>query len=219
VRIGELVALEQIREDAATLDSTALAVGPFARLDAGAVAAREGKTRGSITNLFGSQATFQAETMDLALSVGEWIDRIPYPEPADHPTADAWFEALLLGESARGPQHGAEPTVSYAFLWMLWLSTVPYGMWSERVSGPSMAEHAQWVAKLEGVLGAALDHFGLALRPDTTVTDLAGGLASLVEGTWLNQCLTTRHPTLPAEPVATALLRAGRLLWRGAVTG
>jgi AcrR family transcriptional regulator len=217
--MGELVALEQIRADAATLDRQAIAVGPFARLDAGAVAARDGKTRGAITNLFGSQAAIQAETMALALSVGDWIEQIPYPAPADHDTADAWFDAVLGGESERGPRHGAEPTGSYAFLWILWLSTVPYGTWSDTVSAPSMAEHVQWVAKLRCVLEAGLAHFGLATRPDTTVDDLASGLASLVEGVWLNQCLTDRHPTLPSEPIATSLLRAGRLLWRGAVAG
>jgi hypothetical protein len=215
--MGEVAALEQIRADAATLDRLAIPVGPFARLDAGAVAARDGKTRGAITNLFGSQAAFQAETMELALSVGDWIEQIPYPAPADHPDAAAWFDAVLGGESARGPQRGAEPTGSYAFLWTLWLSTVPYGMWSDRVSAPSMAEHVQWVAKLGRVLEAGLAHFGLSMRADTTVDDLASGLASLVEGVWLNQCLTDRHPTMPSEPIATSLLRAGRLLWRGAV--
>ena len=217
--MGELVALEQIRADAAALDRQAIAVGPFARLDAGAVAARDGKTRGAITNLFGSQAAFQAETMALALSVGDWIDRIAYPAPEDYAGADAWFDALLAGESARGPRHGAAPTGGYASLWTLWLSTVPYGTWSDRVSAPSMAEHAQWVATLRRVLEAGLAHFGLATREDATIDDLASGLASLVEGVWLNQCLTDRHPTMPSEPIATSLLRAGRLLWRGAVTG
>jgi hypothetical protein len=68
VEIGELVALEQIREDARLLDDGASAIGPFARIDANAVAARDGKTRGAVTNLFGSQAVFQAETMALALT-------------------------------------------------------------------------------------------------------------------------------------------------------
>ena len=30
--------------------------------------------------------------------------------------------------------HGSEPTVNYAFLWTLWLSVVPYGLWSEQIS-------------------------------------------------------------------------------------
>ncbi len=67
VEIGELVALEQIKKDSETLDLHSIAVGPFARLDANEVAARDGKTRGVISNLFGNQAAFQAETMSLAL--------------------------------------------------------------------------------------------------------------------------------------------------------
>jgi hypothetical protein len=217
IEIGEVVALEQIRKDAQTLDRQSLAVGPFARLDAGAVAAHDGKTRGAITNLFGSQAAFQAETMALALSVGDWIEEIEYPDPNDFDSADAWVDALLVGESGRGPQRGAEPTGSYAFLWTLWLSAVPYGMWSDEVSRPSMEEHVQWVRKLEQVIQGALDHFGLALRSDVTPNDLASAIASLTEGVWLNQCLTTQHPSDPAEPIATALRRSGRLLWRGAI--
>lgn len=216
VEIGELAALEQIREDAETLDRRAIAVGPFARLDANAVAARDGKTRGAITNLFGSQAAFQAETMALTLSAGGWIEQLEYPAPSDFPTAEAWVDAVFSGESARGPQHGAEPAVSYAGLWALWLSAVPYGLWSERVRRPSMEEHVQWLDRLAEVLEGALDHFELTVREGTTVNDLACAIASLIEGVWLNQCLTTRHPSDPAEPISTVLRRSGRLLWLGA---
>jgi AcrR family transcriptional regulator len=180
------------------------------------VAAHDGKTRGAITNLFGSQAAFQAETMALALSVGDWIEEIEYPAPDDFETVTAWFDAVLLGESGRGPQHGDEPAGSYAFLWALWLSAVPYGIWSTQVSEPSMEEHVQWVRKLEHVIDGALTHFALALRPDVTLNDLASALASLIEGVWLNQCLTSRHPSDPMEPIATSLRRSGQLLWRGA---
>jgi hypothetical protein len=216
VEIGERAALEQIRRDAEALDRRAIAIGPFARLDANAVAAADGKTRGAVTNLFGSQAAFQAETMALALSAGDWIDRIAYPDPAGYADADTWADAFFAGESARGPEHRGEPAVDYASLWALWLSAVPYGLWSEEVSGPSMEEHARWLARLEDVLQRALDHFGLALRDGTTVGDLAVACASLIEGVWLNQCLTRRHPTQPGEPIATALRRSGRLIWRGA---
>jgi hypothetical protein len=216
VEIGELAALEQIRRDAEALDRGAIAIGPFARVDANAVAARDGKTRGAVTNLFGSQAAFQAETMALALSAGDWIEQIEYPDPAAFPDADAWADAFFAGESARGPEHGGAPAVDYASLWTLWLSAVPYGVWSEQVSGPSMEEHAAWLARLAEVLAGALDHFGLALRDGVTVEDLATACASLIEGVWLNQCLTRRHPTDAAEPIATALRRSGRLIWRGA---
>jgi hypothetical protein len=219
VEIGELAVLEQVRADAQRLDAQSIAVGPFARLDANAVAAMDGKTRGAITNVFGSQAAFQAETMELALSAEDWVGRIEYPEPEAFATAEEWVEALLAGESARGPVHGAEPEVGYATLWALWLSTVPYGLWSERVSRPSLDEQQQHIDRLEAVLGDALDHFRLGLREGTTVRDLASALASLVEGVWLNQCLTRRHPSDPAEPIATLLRRSGRLLWLGAVAG
>ncbi len=153
-----------------------------------------------------------------ALGAGDWIERLSFPEPADHPTADAWLDALLTAESARGPQHAGEPSATYASLWALWLSAVPYGMWSERIAEPSMREHAQWVGRLEAVLQGAVDHFGLTWHRDATANDLACALASLVEGVWLNQCLTDRHPSDPSQPIGTVLRRSGRLLWRGAVT-
>jgi hypothetical protein len=154
--------------------------------------------------------------MALALSAGDWIERLEYPAPADFPSAEPWVDALFAGESARGPRQGAEPEVDYASLWTLWLSAVPYGVWSERIRGPSTEEHVQWIERLERVLQAALDHFGIGLREDTAVADLACACASLVEGTWLNQCLTLEHPLDPSEPIATALRRSDRLLWRGA---
>ena len=82
-----------------------------------------------------------------------------------------------------------------------------------------MYVHVMWVARLERELTGALEHFGVALREGTTVTDLAGALAGLVEGVWLNQCLTTRHPSDPSEPISAMLVRSGRLLWRGATAG
>jgi hypothetical protein len=216
VEIGELAALEQIRADSEALDERAIVVGPFSRLDANAVAARDGKTRGAISNLFGSQAAFQAETMAHALSAGDWIERIELPPATSFDSADAWVDALFAGESARGPRHRAEPGGSYGFLWALWLSAVPYGLWSERISGPSMGEHVQLVRKLEDAFDAAIAHFGVALRDGTTVNDLACASASLVEGVWLNQCLTDRHPFDAGEPIGAVLRRGGRLLWRGA---
>jgi hypothetical protein len=216
VELGELMVLEQIQRDSELLDGEAIAVGPFARLDANAVAAHDGKTRGAITNLFGSQVAFQVETMELALSAAEWIERIEYPAPADFPTADAWLDAFLASESARGPLQGSEPAVGYGSLWALWLATVPYGLWSERVQGPSMEEHVQVIERIRDVLEQALEHFGLELCEGTTANDLACAMASMVEGVWLNQCLTSRHPTEAAEPIATLLRRSGRLLWLGA---
>jgi hypothetical protein len=214
---GQLAALRQIRRDSEALDARALAVGPFARLDANAVAAEEGKTRGAVTNLFGSQAAFQAQTMERALNARDWIERLEYPAPSGFASADDWVDAVFSGESARGPRRGAEPAIDYAFLWALWLSAVPYGLWSERIRGSTMEEHVQWVAKLEQSIRDALDHFGLTLRDGASAADLACAWANLIEGAWLNQCLSPHHPLDPSEPIATVLRKGGRLLWQGAV--
>ncbi|HEV8390181.1 MAG TPA: hypothetical protein VGQ35_10075, partial [Dongiaceae bacterium] len=128
----------------------------------------------------------------------------------------AWFDALLAAESARGPAHGAKPVVNDGFLWALWLSAMPYGLWSEQISKPSMAEYVQWVARLEHAIGRALDHFDLVLREDATVNDLACAVSSMIEGVWLNQCLTKRHPCDRASPIVAVLRRGGRMLWQGA---
>lgn len=213
---GELVVLEQVRKDAAKLDDRLIAVGPFGRLDASSVAVRDGKTRGAITNLFGSQAAFQIETMALSLSAGQSIDEIEYPQPGDFATDEVWADAFFTGQAARGPRHGSEPITSYSFSWALWLSALPYGLWSESVSRPSMEEFVHWVKQLEGVIEQALDHFGMVVREDTTINDFASAVASMIEGAWLNQCLTTRHPFDGSQPIATLLRRSGLTLWRGA---
>jgi hypothetical protein len=216
VELAELAVLQQIQADARLLDTEQIAVGPFARLDANAVAAVDGKTRGVISNLFGNQARFQAETMMLALSAGHWIDAIDYPAPQDHAAANDWLDAFLLGQADRGPRHAVAPVVNYASVWALWLSTLPYGLWSEKISAPSMQELALFIAQLERVFGQSISHFGLRLCAPTTLTDLASAMASLIEGVWLNQCLTVQHPGDARQPIATHMLRSGHLLWRGA---
>lgn len=216
VEIGEIVALEQIQKDSQSLDKRAIPVGPFARLDANAVAAQHGKTRGAITNLFGSQTVFQAETMELALSARDWIERVEFPALRDFSSGDAWIDAFFAGQAARGPRHGAKPQADYGFLWALWLSVLPYGLWSEEISRSSVGEHVQWIERLKLVFSQAIDHYGLKLREGATITDLACAIASLIEGVWLNQILSDRHPCEPSEPIATAMRRAGRLLWHGA---
>lgn len=216
VELAELAVLQQIRVDAHLLDTQQIAVGPFARLDANLVAAVDNKTRGVISNLFGNQARFQAETMMLALSAGHWIEAIDYPGPQDHATANDWLDAFLLGQAERGPKHAADPVVNYASVWTLWLSTLPYGLWSEEISAPSMQELALFIAQLERVFGQSISHFGLRLRAGTTLTDLASAMASLIEGVWLNQCLTAQHPGDASQSIAMHMLRSGHLLWRGA---
>ena len=217
VELGSRAVLDQIREDSRALDARAIAIGPFARLDAGRVAAQVGKTRGVLSNLFGSQAAYQVATMEMVLDAGSRLEEIVYPAPADFPTADAWLDAFLAGQSARGPMHGAEPEASYAFLWTLWLATLPYGVWSERVAGPSMEEYVHWTGQIASVVADALTHFGLALRDKVTPADVAHALASVIEGAWLNQLLAATHPGRPDEPASALLLRSGRLVWHGAI--
>ena len=158
--------------------------------------------------------------MALALSAGDWIEELAYPDPAAFPSADAWVDALFGFESARGPAaRQLIRRVRYATLWALWLTAVPYGLWSDVVRRPSLEEYVEWTRRLAAVLqdNGPLDHFGLELRQDTPLTDLASACANLIEGAWLNQRLTTRHPLDESSPIATALCRSGRLLWRGAV--
>ena len=138
VELAELEVLHRIRDDARALDRRPLAVGPFARLDANALAARAGKTRGALSNLFGSQAALQAATMELALDAAELLGAVEYPAPEDHERAEDWVDAFFAGEAARGPRHRERPAVDYGRLWALWLSAVPYGLWSERIAGPSL---------------------------------------------------------------------------------
>ena len=57
--------------------------------------------------------------------------------------------------------------MDYAALWALWLSAVPYGVWSERIREPSMEEHVQWMQRLEQDFGEAIEHFGRVLREGT----------------------------------------------------
>jgi hypothetical protein len=216
VEIGELVALEQIKKDSETLDHFSIAVGPFARLDANVVAAREGKTRGAITNLFGSQASFQAATMALALHSRDWIEQIQYPAPDDYPNVGGWLDAFFTAESERGPHMGADPSINYGSVWALWLSAVPYGLWSEEIRRPSMEEHTQWLEKLDQILQEAMRRFGSTLRKGVAVRDLASAFASLIEGVWLNQCMTANNPSDDSEPIAASLRRSGELLWVGA---
>jgi hypothetical protein len=106
--------------------------------------------------------------------------------------------------------------VSYGSVWALWLATVPYGLWNRRIARTSMDEYAHSLARLEDMLQRALDQFDMTAQKGTTVEDLAFALASMIEGVWLNQCLTRRHPSDRSEPIATALRRSGRLLWRSA---
>jgi hypothetical protein len=215
--IGGLAALDKIIDDARALDAQPFAIGPFARVDASEVAERDGKTRGAITNLFGSQAAYQAEVMSLVLDAETTSDIGQVPDPAAFERAQDWVDAFFLGQSREGPQHRTQLESRYAALWVLWLGTVPYGLWSDRIAGPSMDEFRRRVGQIEAAFAAAIDRFGLRLRDGVSLTDLACAAASQIEGVWLNQCLTGGHPMQPDQPTEAALIRAGRLLWTGAI--
>lgn len=217
IELGVLEVIEQVRHDAALLDAGAAAIGPFARLDANAVAAREGKTRGVISNLFGSQAAYQSAVLQRVVCWDEWVAMAEIPSPSDFAAPDDWVDALLLSQAARGPQHGKKQDLVVGGLWAMWSATVAYGLWSEAVARPSTQEFVLWIERLERVFAEALDHFGLTLREGTKLNDLACSLATLMDGAWLNQALTSTHPSEPNEPSSALLLRAGRLLWRGAI--
>jgi hypothetical protein len=216
IEMGEQVLLEQIREDSRDLDKSLRAIGPFSRLDANVVAERNNKTRGSINNMFGSQAAFQKETMALALSAGLWIEEVSYPAPGDFAKAEDWIRAFFKGQSFRGPAHNSPANVNYGSMWALWLGTVPYGLWSEAISKPSMAEHVQWVRSLESVFETALDHFDTKLVGRVSINELASAAANLIEGAWLNQCLSRNHPFDHRKPIQNSLVTSGLILWRGA---
>jgi hypothetical protein len=221
IRAAETVLLEQIQLDARRLDreddERRVAVGPFAKLNAEQVAASaDGKSRGAITNLFKSQRQFQLQAMALVLEDPE-VDIFVLPDPRGFDEPFAWIDAVAAAESARGPLHEMEPIAGYGLGWALWLSQVPYGIWSEHIAEPSLHEFRHSAERLEAdCVAPGLEHFSLEVRPPWTARDLATAMNSLVEGLWLNQCLSRDHPTREGAPVAEAARTALRMLWQGA---
>ncbi len=153
LQLAETALLAQIRVDALRLDreddQRRVAVGPFARLNAEEVASSaDGKSRGAITNLFKSQRQFQLDAMALVLDDPNVDASVP-PDPREFDDPREWIEAVASAESERGPLHGMEPAASYATSWVLWLSQVPYGVWSERIAEPSMREFRHSAERVE----------------------------------------------------------------------
>ena len=224
IRLGEDVLLEQIRADAEALDAgdeeTGVPLGPFTRLEAGAVAARVGKSRGAITNLFGSQAAFQFASMTITARDFEdmgGVREVAYPAPAAFADAESWLAAFAGVEHARGPRHGTSPAPGYAARWTLWLSLLPYGVSSARIAEPSVAEFENWARWIEReLLVPALEHFELEVAPPFRHADLALAIANLVEGLWLSQCLLAEYALEDGVPTETAARHALLMLWRGA---
>ncbi len=221
LQLAETALLTQIRLDARRLDreddARRVAVGPFARLNAEEVAASaDGKSRGAITNLFKSQRQFQLDAMALVLDDPN-VDAAVPPDPRAFEEAQDWIEAVASAEARRGPSHGMEPAEGYAMSWVLWLSQVPYGVWSERIAAPSMREFQHSAERIERELvRPALARFELEPRPPWTPLDVASAIVSLREGLWLNQCLSAEHPTRPSADPAGAARAALTMLWEGA---
>jgi hypothetical protein len=221
IQLAELALLEQIQVDARRLDreddGDRVAVGPFARLKADQVAAAaDGKSRGAITNLFKSQRQFQLQAMGLVLE-DPTVDATVMPDPRGFDDPGEWIEAVATAQSERGPLHEMTPEVEYGQNWILWLSQVPYGVWSPRIAEPSMREFRHSAERLEvRVVRPGLAHFGLEVRPPWTTLDLAAAMDSLIEGLWLNQCLSREHPTAQGAATAQAARNAVRMIWQGA---
>ncbi|HEY6607721.1 MAG TPA: hypothetical protein VI277_00855 [Candidatus Limnocylindria bacterium] len=221
LQLAETALLAQIRRDARRLDreddERRVAVGPFARLNAEEVAASaDGKSRGAITNLFKSQRQFQLDAMALVLDDPNVDEGVP-PDPHAFDDPREWIEAVATAESERGPLHGMEPAEGYAMSWVLWLSQVPYGVWSERIAGPSMHEFRHSAERLERELvRPALVRFALEPRPPWTPLDIASSIISLREGLWLNQCLSADHSTRVGVESSEAARAALTMLWQGA---
>jgi hypothetical protein len=221
LQLAETALLRQIQVDARRLDreddERRVAVGPFARLKAEEVAAgADGKSRGAITNLFRSQRQFQLDAMALVLDDPN-VDAAVPPDPAAYANPRDWIEAVASAEAARGPSHGMEPAEGYAMSWVLWLSQVPYGVWSERIAVPSMREFRHSAERMEReVVRPALARFDLEPRPPWTPLDVAGAIVSLREGLWLNQCLSAEHSTRTDADPSEAARAALTMLWQGA---
>jgi hypothetical protein len=221
IRAAETVLLGQIQLDARRLDreddEQRVAVGPFAKLNAEQVAASaDGKSRGAITNLFKSQRQFQLQAMALVLEDPE-VDVFAPPDASGFDDPIEWIEAVASAESDRGPIHEMAPEVGYGLSWALWLSQLPYGVWSEHIAQPSLNEFRHSAERLEaGTVRPALAHFSLEVRPPWTPRDLAAAMNSLREGLWLNQCLSTEHPVHAGTPIAQAARDALTMLWQGA---
>ncbi len=221
LQLAETALLGQIRLDARRLDreddERRVAVGPFARLSAEEVAASaDGKSRGAITNLFRSQRQFQLDAMALVLDDPS-VDATVPPDPREFGDSREWIEAVASAESRRGPSHEMEPAEGYATSWVLWLSQVPYGVWSERIAAPSMREFRHSAERIERELvQPALAQFELEPRPPWTPLDIASAIVSAREGLWLNQCLSAKHSTRTGEDPAEAARAALTMLWQGA---
>ena len=214
IQLAEKVILEQVEEDARRLDGEdddrRKAIGPFARLSAERVAELDdGRSRGADHERLQEPARVPARGDGGRLGRSGSARGLDTPDPQGFEDAGAWIEAVATFESERGPMHETESLEGYAAGWVLFLGQVPYGLWSEYIAEPSMKEFRGSAERLErGAIRPALEHFGLEVRPPLTTLDLAAAMQSMIEGLWINQCLTpgtrparvSRRCTLPGTP-------------------
>ena len=223
ISAGELEVFRQLQRDGRSMDPAlahdqALAVGPFARLRADVVVDELGKTRGAINNLWGSQEAFRAAVMAVFLNdEGLGLDEVSYPDPAASKTLEHWVGRLAAVEIQRGPHHDMSPENRYGLRGAAWLALVPYGIWSDRVAKASVDEYRQGAERYgTAVVGPALKRFDLALALDITLLDVAAACCSLIEGFWLNACLTSRDPAGRNQSIDATLAASLCLVLRGA---
>jgi hypothetical protein len=223
ISAGELEVFKQLQRDGLAMDSElahdrVLAVGPFSRLRADVVVDELGKTRGAINNLWGSQEAFRAAVMAVFLNdTGLGLDEVSYPDPAQSKTLEHWVGRLAAVEIQRGPHHEMSPENRYGLRWAAWLALVPYGIWSKRVAKASIDEYRQGAERYgDAVIGPALERFELDLASNVTLLDVAVACCSLIEGFWLNACLTSRDPAGRNQSIAAALASSLCLVLRGA---
>jgi hypothetical protein len=223
IDIAETVLIDQVSAAAKAFDAQhprpQSALGLFASIDANAVAARDGKTRGAITNLFGSQAEFQVESMAMSTEDRDYggFGERAYPCPTQFENSAEWVCQVARIESSRGPQRGRPTERGYARRWLLWLSMVPYAPWSERLSEAAREEFDGWVGKLErDVIAPALEHFSEEPVDGVSTTDLAFAFNAAVEGLWLSQCVAEVHGGRAELTTQRAAEQTLTMLWRGA---
>jgi len=223
IRAGEMEVFRQLQRDATALDATAaddrvLAVGPFGRLRTDSVVDGLGKTRGAINHLWGSQDAYRAAVMHVFLddeTLG--LDEVEYPEPSAFDNVETWIAAWAAVEIERGPRHGMQPENRYGLRWATWLGLVRYGVWSDTIAAASMTEYRSSASRFASdVLEPAFGHFGLDLRPGTTLDDVAVAVASSIEGVWLSASLSEHDPLGRSQTVRETLATTLLLIVRGA---
>ncbi len=199
-------------------DERRVAVGPFARLSAEQVASLdEGRSRGAITNVFKSQRRFQLEAMALALE-DPGVDSIGPPDPRGFADPTAWIEAVAAAEHTRGAHpRGGDARGLRSGLGAVGSDRCRTGSGASTIAEPSMSEFRHSAERFErDAIRPALAHFGLETRSPWTPMDLATAMRSMIEGLWLNQCLTREHPTSPGTPSVQGIRDGLRMLWQGA---